>query len=284
MVDGPWTGRGPSPPQWWPERGEKGCEWRKGNRGAGSWRIFFLGVVFYVNVELTSSLEEWIGVETVLVENGVETWPLKKLLSLLELKAESVGSTTHVPFSCRIFFQYATHPKVGLAMVNSCRGGCQREQYCSVRSQRWGILEGNRSKVQAMGEKVKKKVTQLKLRQCEVKMLPGHPHGHLSFPIWHQDLGKLSEQAAEVLKECGIAQKERWQQGEVRGEKESCYESRPIIPLSETSCCSSQGSWRTSLSSCLSVCLSVSLPCSLSLSQIYTHALLQPGCVLSFLF
>lgn len=69
-----------------------------------------------MNEELTSSLEEWIGVETVIVENEGEAQPLTKLLShtegLLELKAESVGSTIHVLYSYKIFPRYATHPKV----------------------------------------------------------------------------------------------------------------------------------------------------------------------------
>lgn len=90
------------------------------------------------------------------------TWPLEELLSQhwrpIGVEGyEYIGSTIRVPYSYRICSQYATHPKIGLAMVNSYREGCQREQYCSVSSQRWVTPEGNRSKAEAVGVEVKRK-------------------------------------------------------------------------------------------------------------------------------
>lgn len=170
---------GSSPPQWWAWRGEEGHEKRKDDKDSGqedeefsSWNLCISsewgsGIIFRrMSTGWNSHGGEWGG-----------TWPLEELLSQHWRPTgvegyEYVGSTIRVPYSYRICSQYATHPKIGLAVVNRYRESCQREQYCSVSTLRWGTPEGNMSKVEAMGWKSRgKKVTELKLRQHEVKIL-----------------------------------------------------------------------------------------------------------------
>lgn len=155
---------GSSPPQWWAWRGEEEHEKRKDDRDGGQEDEEFSSWDLCISCEWGSDII-FRRMDTGWNSHGGEwggTWPLEELLSQHQRPIgvedyEYIGSTIRVPYSYRICSQYATHPKIGLAVVNRYREGCQREQYCSVSSQRWCTPEGNRSKVEAMGVEVKRK-------------------------------------------------------------------------------------------------------------------------------
>lgn len=60
------------------------------------------------------------------VENG-EIGPLEEPLSCTG-PTEVEGPLNHVPYPCRTFSWDAPHPKIGRAVVNSYRRGCQRKE------------------------------------------------------------------------------------------------------------------------------------------------------------